>query len=169
MDALIAELQRTTRKPPQTIPVTTEPPSKSDPEDSTHALLPRKQKRRDPRLGVFITDPVQKNSTPIESGSMAQNIQTTFTESSPVIEEISSSLPESTPMDQDFQSPSVEEEVLPSDGAHASGSSFKTPELYISKGKSKLPESELVDVVQLQKKVFDVELNSTEKNLIIGK
>ncbi|CAH1431065.1 unnamed protein product [Lactuca virosa] len=71
MDALIAELQRTARKPPQIVPVTTEPPSKSDPEDSTYALLPNKQKRRDPRPGVLITDPVQKKYTLIEPGSMA--------------------------------------------------------------------------------------------------
>ncbi|CAH1425431.1 unnamed protein product [Lactuca virosa] len=33
MDALITELQQTARKPPQTVPVTTEPPSESDQED----------------------------------------------------------------------------------------------------------------------------------------
>ncbi|CAI9291856.1 unnamed protein product [Lactuca saligna] len=47
MDNLIVELQRTMRKPPQTILVTTEPPSKSDQEDSAHVLLPRRRKRRD--------------------------------------------------------------------------------------------------------------------------
>ncbi|CAH1416337.1 unnamed protein product [Lactuca virosa] len=70
-DALIAEFQRIERKPPQTVPVATEPPSESDPEDSAYALLPRKRKRRDPRRRVFITDLVQKKSTPIEPGSMA--------------------------------------------------------------------------------------------------
>ncbi|CAH1440411.1 unnamed protein product [Lactuca virosa] len=54
-------------------------------------------------------------------------------------------------------------------GAQASGSSFETPELDISKGKIKLPEFEFVDVVQLQNKVFDLEQNSAEKDLVIGK
>ncbi|CAH1421156.1 unnamed protein product [Lactuca virosa] len=169
MDALIAELQQTATKPPQIISVATEPPSESDPEDSAYTLLPRKRTRRDPRPGVFITDPVQNKSTPIEPGSMAQNIQSTFTETSPVIQEIPSQIPEPIPMDQDFQSPIVEEEVIPSEGAQTSGRSFETPELDISKGKSKLPESELVDVVQLQNKVFDLEQNSAEKDLVIGK
>ncbi|CAH1440096.1 unnamed protein product [Lactuca virosa] len=71
-------------------------------------------------------------------------------------------------MDQDFQSPIVEEEVIPSEGAQASGSSFETPELDISKGKSKLPESKFVDVVQLHTRVFDLEQNSAEKDLKFG-
>ncbi|CAH1445587.1 unnamed protein product [Lactuca virosa] len=169
MNALIAELQQTARKPPQTVPVDTETPSESDPKDSANALLPRKQKRRDPRAGVLITDLVHKKSTPIEPGSMAQNIQGTFIESSSVIQYIPSPTPGSIPMDQDFQSPIVEEEVIPSEGAQASRCSFETPELDISKGKNKLPESEFVDVVLLQNKVFDLEQSSTEKDLIIGK
>ncbi|CAH1431625.1 unnamed protein product [Lactuca virosa] len=77
MDALIAELQRTARKPPQTIPVTTEPPSESDQEDSAHVLLSKKRKRIDPRPGVLITDPVQNVSTPIEPNYVAQTIEST--------------------------------------------------------------------------------------------
>nr|KAJ0216516.1 hypothetical protein LSAT_V11C300151300 [Lactuca sativa] len=107
-------------------------------------------------------------STLIEPGSMAQNIQSTFIETSPVIQERLSSFPELTSMDQDVQSPIVEE-VIPLEGAQASGSLFETPELDISKGKSKLPESEFVNVIQLQNRVFDLEQNSTEKDLIIGK
>ncbi|CAI9299907.1 unnamed protein product [Lactuca saligna] len=99
IDTLIAELQLTARKPHQTLPVDTEPPSESDPDNSAHTLLPRKRKRRDPRPGVFITDPVQKNSTPIEPGFIAQPLQSPFTESSPVIQEISILLPDPTPMD----------------------------------------------------------------------
>ncbi|CAH1448586.1 unnamed protein product [Lactuca virosa] len=135
MDALITKLQRTTRKPPQIFLVDTEPPSESDPEDSTHALLPRKRKRRDPRPGVLITDPVHKKSTSIELGSMAQNIQSPFTETSPVIQYIPNPILEPITVDQDFQSPIVEEEVIPSEEAQASGSSFEIPELDISKGK----------------------------------
>ncbi|CAH1415801.1 unnamed protein product [Lactuca virosa] len=86
MDALITELQRTARKPPQTIPVTTEPPSESDQEDSSHVLLPRKRNGRDPRPGVLIIDPVQNVSTLIEPSSVAQNIESTFTDSSPVMQ-----------------------------------------------------------------------------------
>nr|KAJ0193361.1 hypothetical protein LSAT_V11C800422420 [Lactuca sativa] len=148
IDALITELQ----KPPQIVPVTTESPSKSDQEHSAHVLLQRKSKRRVPRPGVLITDLVQNVSTPIKPISMAQNTESTFTESSP-----------------DFESPIVEQKVLPSEGAQASGSSFEAPELDISKGKSKLPESEFVDADLLQNKVFDLEQSSTEKDLIIGK
>ncbi|CAH1412922.1 unnamed protein product [Lactuca virosa] len=169
MDALIVELQRTARKPPQADPVTTEPSSNCDQDDSTHVLLPRKRKRRDPRPGVLITDPVQNVSTPIEPSSVAHNTEITFTESSPVMQEISSTLPESTPIDQDFECHIVEQEVLPSVGAQASVSSFEAPELDISKGKSKLPESEFVDVALLQNGVFDLEQNLDEKDLIIGK
>nr|KAJ0201413.1 hypothetical protein LSAT_V11C600313940 [Lactuca sativa] len=165
MDSLIAELQRNARKPPQTVPVHTEPPSGNDLEDSAQALLPRKRKRRDPRSGVLITDPVQKTYTPIEPDSMAKNTQGPFTESSTVIQEISSPFTESIPMDQDFESPIFKEEVIPSEGAQASRSSFETPVLEISKGKSKFPDSELVDV----NRVFDLEQSSTEKDLIIGK
>nr|KAJ0190199.1 hypothetical protein LSAT_V11C800412640 [Lactuca sativa] len=112
---------------------------------------------------------VQKKSTPIEPGSMDQNIQSTFTEFSLVIQEIQSSFPKPNPMDQDVQSPVVEEKGMPSEGAQASGSSFETPDLDISKGKIKLPESKFVDVVQLQNRVFDLEQNLVEKDLIIGK
>lgn len=79
MDALIFELQRIVRKPPQTVPVTTEPPSKSDQEDLAHILLLRKRKRRDPRPGVLITEPIQNVSIPIEPSSVVQNIESTFT------------------------------------------------------------------------------------------
>ncbi|CAH1449594.1 unnamed protein product [Lactuca virosa] len=123
-------------EPPQTGPVDTEPPSESDPEDSNNALLPRKRKRRDPKPGVLITDPVHKKSTVIEPGSMAQNKQGTFTESSPVIQDIPSPIPEPIPMDQDSQSPIVEEEVIPSEGAQALGSSFEIPELDFPKAKA---------------------------------
>ncbi|CAH1416336.1 unnamed protein product [Lactuca virosa] len=71
-------------------------------------------------------------------------------------------------MDQVFQSPIVKEEFIPSEGAQASGRSFETPELDISKGKSKLPESEFIDVVQLQNRVFDLEQNFAEKDLKFG-
>ncbi|CAH1449528.1 unnamed protein product [Lactuca virosa] len=54
-------------------------------------------------------------------------------------------------------------------GAQASGSSFEAPKLDISKGKSKLPEFEFVDVALLQSRLFDLEQSSTEKDLIIGK
>ncbi|CAI9271001.1 unnamed protein product [Lactuca saligna] len=106
---------------------------------------------------------------------MVQNIESTF------IEPILSLLPESTRMDQefespiveqedqDFKSPIIEQEVLPLEWAQASGSSFEAPELDISKGKSKLPESESVDVALLWNRVFDLELSSIEKDLIIGK
>ncbi|CAH1425399.1 unnamed protein product [Lactuca virosa] len=82
---------------------------------------------------------------------MAQNIQSPFTETSPMIQEMSSLIPEPIPMDQDFQSPIVEENVIPSEGAQVSGISFEIPELDISKGKIKFPESELVEAVLLQK------------------
>nr|KAJ0205027.1 hypothetical protein LSAT_V11C500228940 [Lactuca sativa] len=128
VDALINELHQTARKPPKTVPVTTEPPSESDQEDSAHVLLRKKRKRRDPRPGVLITDPVHTVFTPIESSFVAQNIESTFTESSPMMQEISSLLPESTPMDQDFESPMVKQELLPSEGGQASGSSFEAPD-----------------------------------------
>ncbi|CAH1413006.1 unnamed protein product [Lactuca virosa] len=169
MDALIVELHRTARKPPQTVPVDIEPPSGSDPEDSANALLPRKRKRRDLRPGVLITYPVQNKSTSTVPGSITQNIQSPFSEISPVTQEMSSPFTESIPMDHVFESPVVEEDVIPLEGAQASRSSFETPELDISKGKSKLPNSELVDVVLLQNRVFDLEQSSAEKDLIIGK
>nr|KAJ0195538.1 hypothetical protein LSAT_V11C700352750 [Lactuca sativa] len=117
---------------------------------------------------MLITDPVHKKSTPIELGSMAQNIQSPFTETSPVIQDIPSPILEPITVDQDFQCPIVEEEVIPSEGAQALGCSFEILELDISKGKCKLPESELVDVVLLSNKVFDLEQSSVEKDLIIG-
>nr|KAJ0200409.1 hypothetical protein LSAT_V11C600322290 [Lactuca sativa] len=83
MDTLVAELQRTARKPPQIVYVDTKPPSGSDLEKSANALLPRKHKRRDPTLGVLITDPVQNRSTPIDPSHVARNIEITFNESSP--------------------------------------------------------------------------------------
>ncbi|CAH1441047.1 unnamed protein product [Lactuca virosa] len=169
MDALIAKLQRTARKSPQTVLVDTEPPSGSDLEDSANALLPRKRKRKDPRPGVLITDPIHKNSTLTQTSSIAQNIQSPFTEFCPVTQEMSIPIPESTPMDQDFQSPIIEEKVLHSEGAHDSGRSFETHELDLSKGKSKLPDSELVDVLLLQNRVSDLEQSSAKKDLIIGK
>ncbi|CAH1425890.1 unnamed protein product [Lactuca virosa] len=144
MDALIAELQRTARKPPQTVHVDTEPPS-----------LPRKRKRRDPRPGVLITDSVQKKSTLIEPETMAQNIQSPLTES--------------IPMDQDFEIPIVKEEVIPSEGAQVSRSSFETPELDISKGKSKLSDSELdIRISELEKESSDKALKISELQANLG-
>ncbi|CAH1429296.1 unnamed protein product [Lactuca virosa] len=154
--------------PPQTVHVTTKPPSESDQEDSSHVLLPRKRKRRDPRPRLLIIDPIQNVSTPIEPSSVAQTIESTFTESSLVMQEISSPLPKSTSMDQDFESPIVEKEVLPSERAQPSGSSFEAPGLDNSKGKSKLPESEFMDVALLQNRVVDLEQSLAEKDLIIG-
>ncbi|CAI9262038.1 unnamed protein product [Lactuca saligna] len=151
------------------IPVDIEPPSSSNLEDSAHTFLLRKRKRRDLRPRELITYSIQKKSTPIEPDSMAQNIPSSFTETSPVTHKMSSLFTESIPMYQDFESPIAEEEVIPSEGAHASRSSFETPELDISKGKSKLPESELVDVVLLQNRVYDLEQSSAETYLIIGK
>ncbi|CAI9274835.1 unnamed protein product [Lactuca saligna] len=58
-------------------------------------------------------------------------------------------------MDQDFESPIVKQKVFPSEGAQASGSSFEAPVLNFSKGKSKLPEYEFVDVALLQNKFGD--------------
>ncbi|CAH1434070.1 unnamed protein product [Lactuca virosa] len=84
------------------------------------------------------------------------------------MQEISSSLPESTPMDQDFESPIVEQEVFPSEGTQASGSFFEAPELDISKGKSKLHESEFVDVALLQNKensIKDAKISKLQANL----
>ncbi|CAH1421421.1 unnamed protein product [Lactuca virosa] len=169
MEALIEQLQSTARKPPQAVPVTPASPSGSDKENSSASLMPSKRKRRDPRPGVLISDQVQKEFSTIELDSMAQNIPSPVTESIPVIQEISSLLPESSPMDQDFQIPIIEDVVLSSEGAQASGSSFEALELDISKGKSKLHESEFVDVALLQNKVFDLEQSSAEKDLIIGK
>nr|KAJ0210418.1 hypothetical protein LSAT_V11C400178800 [Lactuca sativa] len=113
---------------------------KSNPKDSANALLPRKRKRRDSTSGLFIMDLVQKKYTLTEP-------------------KIQRSFPEPIPMDHDFQSPIVEEEVIPSEGAQASGSSFETPKLEISKGKCKLPKFEFFDVIQLQNRVFDLEQN----------
>lgn len=135
VDALIVGLQRSTRKPPKIVLVTTEPPEE--------------KKKKISKTLVLITDPVQDVSTPIEPSFLAQNIESTFTESSPVMQEISTPLPESTPMDQDFESPIIEQEVLLSEGAQASGSSFEALKLYISKGKNKLPMSKFVDVALL--------------------
>ncbi|CAH1413112.1 unnamed protein product [Lactuca virosa] len=73
-------------------------------------------------------------------------------------------------MDQDFESPIVEQEVLPSEGAQASGSSFEAPELDISKGKSKLPESEFVDDIRIsdlekENSIKDAKISELQANL----
>ncbi|CAH1453147.1 unnamed protein product [Lactuca virosa] len=44
MEALIEQLQSTTRKPPQEVPVTDESPSGSDKDDSNASLMPRKRR-----------------------------------------------------------------------------------------------------------------------------
>ena len=84
-------------------------------------------------------------------------------------QEMSSPFTDSIPMDQDFESPIVKEDVIPLEGAQASRKSFDTPELDLSKGKRKPFESELVDVVLLQNRVFDLVQSSMEKDLIIRK
>ncbi|KAL4582933.1 hypothetical protein LXL04_007494 [Taraxacum kok-saghyz] len=53
--AVIAE-QQTALNPPQSVFVAINEPAESDLEESASALFPRKLKRRDPRLGVVITD-----------------------------------------------------------------------------------------------------------------
>ncbi|CAH1448106.1 unnamed protein product [Lactuca virosa] len=58
MDALIAQLQSTARKPPQAVPVISDSPFESDKIDSNASLAPRRRRRKDPRLGVLSTEPV---------------------------------------------------------------------------------------------------------------
>ncbi|CAH1445384.1 unnamed protein product [Lactuca virosa] len=99
MEALIEQLQSTTRKPPQAVPVTTEYPSRSDKHDSNASLMPRKRRRRDQRSGVLITEPVQQPTSIVE---LAQ-------------------------VDQDDQSPIFYEDFLPNKEAFASGSSSAPP------------------------------------------
>ncbi|CAI9259869.1 unnamed protein product [Lactuca saligna] len=72
-------------------------------------------------------------------------------------------------MDQDFQIPIINEVVLPSKRAQASGSTFEASELVISNGKSKMTGTKFVDVVLLHNRVFALEQSSAEKDLIIGK
>ena len=68
----------------------------------------------------------------------------------------------------DEESQHVKETTSSTPETHVGGSSFTPPELTISRGKRKLPESEFVDVTQLQSRVFDLEQEFASKNLIIG-
>lgn len=114
-------LQQPALNPPQSVVTAINDPIESDQEESASALIQRKRKRKDP------------------------------TEPSPVIQDVQSPINESIPMDQDVQSPifegneSVEKEVASTELFQGVGSSSIPPVVDISKGKSKLPESELVD------------------------
>ncbi|KAL4562004.1 hypothetical protein LXL04_034192 [Taraxacum kok-saghyz] len=71
-------------------------------------------------------------------------------------------------MDQDVIAPSTDEITIPSPETLVGGSSSAPPELNIFNDKGKLPESEFVDVVHLQSRVFQLEQESSSKDLIIG-
>ncbi|CAH1436878.1 unnamed protein product [Lactuca virosa] len=96
MEALIEKLQSTGRKPPQAVPVTTESQFGSDKNDSNASLMPRKRRRRDPRAGVIITEPVQQPTSNVEPAQV----------------------------NQDDQSPIFYEDFLANEETFASGSSF---------------------------------------------
>ncbi|CAH1418088.1 unnamed protein product [Lactuca virosa] len=83
MEALIEQSQSTTRKPPQAVSVTTESPSGSDKYDSNASLMPRKRRRRDPRRGVLITEPVQQPTSNVKPAQVNRNDQDDL---SPIVE-----------------------------------------------------------------------------------
>ncbi|CAH1429442.1 unnamed protein product [Lactuca virosa] len=99
MEALIEKLQSTARKRPQIVLVTTEFPSGSDKDDSNASLMPRKRRRRDPRPGVLITEPVQQPTSNVEP----------------------------TQVNQDDRSPIFDEDFLANEETFASGSSSAPP------------------------------------------
>ncbi|CAH1440269.1 unnamed protein product [Lactuca virosa] len=115
MEALIEQLQLTSRRPPQAVPVTTESPYGSDKDDSNASLMPKKRRRRDPRPGVLITKPVQQPTSNVEPSRVIQDDQ------SPIIEPVA--------VHQDVQSPIFYEDFdfLANEETFASGSSSAPP------------------------------------------
>ncbi|CAH1433407.1 unnamed protein product [Lactuca virosa] len=75
MESLIEKLQSAARKPPQAVPVATECPFGSDKDDSNASLMPRKQRRRDPRPRVLIIKPVQQPNSTGEPAQVQQDNQ----------------------------------------------------------------------------------------------
>ncbi|CAI9274511.1 unnamed protein product [Lactuca saligna] len=101
VEALIKELQSTIRKPPQAVFVTVESPYESDKDEPNVSLVPKKQRQRDPRPGVLVTDPVH--------------------------EDVQSLIAELAQADQDEQRPIFDEDFLVNEEVFSSGSSSAPP------------------------------------------
>ncbi|CAH1440471.1 unnamed protein product [Lactuca virosa] len=69
------EKDSTARKPPQEVHVISNFPSESDKIDSDASLVPRKRRHKDPRLGVFISEPVQSLSPTVDATQVSQDDQ----------------------------------------------------------------------------------------------
>ncbi|CAH1436122.1 unnamed protein product [Lactuca virosa] len=108
MDVLIVQLQSTTRKPPQAVPVICDSPSKSDKIDSNASLAPRKRRRKYPRSGVLSTEPVQQPSPIAEPIQVAHDAQSPIIEPAQVIQDVQSPIIEIAPVQEDVQSPFIE-------------------------------------------------------------
>ncbi|CAH1450668.1 unnamed protein product [Lactuca virosa] len=95
------QLQPTARKPPQAVPFTMECLFGSDKDDSNASLIPRKRRRRDPRLGVLITELVQQPTSNIEPAQVNQDDQ------SPIVEPTQVNQDSSAPPPPEHDSASV--------------------------------------------------------------
>ncbi|CAH1423404.1 unnamed protein product [Lactuca virosa] len=101
IDALIAQLQSTVRKPPQAVPVISDSPSESDKIVSNASLAPRKRRRKDPRPGVLSTEPVQRSSLIAEPTQVAHDAQSPIIEPAQVIQDVQSPIVETASVQED--------------------------------------------------------------------
>ncbi|CAH1425438.1 unnamed protein product [Lactuca virosa] len=88
METLIKELQSNARKPPQAVPVTVESPSESDKDEPNASQMTKKRRRRDPRRGVLITEPVQQSASIVEPAQINEDVQSPIVEPAQVHEDV---------------------------------------------------------------------------------
>ncbi|CAH1421830.1 unnamed protein product [Lactuca virosa] len=188
MDALIAQLQSTTRKPPQAVPVISDSPSESDKIDSNASLVPRKQRRKDPRPGVLSTEPVQQPSQIVEPTQVTHDVQRPIIEPASVQEDIQSPIIEPAPIQQDVHSQMANEETFTSGSSSAppppehDDASVKLAKLLafqdsISQSKGKGisigsrqggDEDSHQTISELKQEIMFLKQESVEKDLLIG-
>ncbi|KAI3739302.1 hypothetical protein L2E82_29705 [Cichorium intybus] len=138
--------QQTELIPPQPVVAV-----ESEQEDPTPALVQRNIRRIDPRPGVYVPQTTKDTPTPTPTLTPIEPI--------PTVQDIPSSVV------QEF----VEEEVVPTTEFQTGGSLSILFAVDISKGKRKMPDSNFVDVSLLQSRVFELEQDSAEKDLLIEK
>nr|KAJ0215083.1 hypothetical protein LSAT_V11C300154060 [Lactuca sativa] len=123
MDALINELESIARKPPQAVSVTVESPYGRDKDEPNASLMPKKRRRRDPRLGVLIPEIVQQSVCIVKPAPIHENVQSVIIEPTQVHENVQILIIEPTHVQEDVQGPIAQS----SQETFASGSSSAPP------------------------------------------
>ncbi|CAH1423723.1 unnamed protein product [Lactuca virosa] len=153
-------------------------------------------RRRDPRPGVLITEPVQQSVSIVEPAQVQEDVQIPIIEPAPVQEDVQGQIAESAQVHQDAQSPNFNDNFnfIVNEETYASGSSSAPPPpehddvsikpakilafqdsipqligkgIYIGYGQGVDEESQHT-ISELRQEILILKQESIEKDLLIG-